>query len=296
MTQSYAKKTLFLCNFVSTNPLITMKRLKTLFVLAATAFTAAAAPSARDAEPQFTVVIDAGHGGKDYGCIGKVANEKTITLDVAKRLAQRIDDESPKTRTVLTRNTDRYLTLQQRADVANRAHGDLFISIHVNSIDRRSKGRENVTGAQVYTLGADKADKNIGVAMRENSVIELEDDYTTRYAGFDPSSAESYIIFELGSNLHLRQSIDFAQMAQQALVNEAGRADKGVHQAGFWVLWASAMPAVLVELDFICNPQAEAFLNTPDGRQKCADALYDAFADYQTAFLRKSHMAQAPTN
>lgn len=254
-----------------------------LFILFATTPTASAKKTnskAADRQNTFTVVIDAGHGGKDSGCVGKITNEKTITLDVAKRLKQLISDSLPDCHAVLTRDKDIFLSLQQRADIANRNHGDLFISIHVNSVDRRSRGRESVHGTSVYALGADKAANTLGVAMRENAVMELEDDYSTVYRGFDPNSDESYIIFELSSNLHLNHSIDFAAMAQRQLVRQAGRADKGVRQAGFWVLWATSMPAVLVELDFICNPSMETFLNSPEGRQQCAHALYNAVREY----------------
>lgn len=236
---------------------------------------------AKKEKAAFTVVIDAGHGGRDYGCVGKHANEKSINLDVARRLARKIEDGSKDTRVVLTRDGDYFLTLQQRANIANRENGDLFISIHVNSVAYKSKGRSAVNGTSVYALGTDKAEKNMGVAMRENAVMELEDDYSSVYRGFDPNSTESYIIFELSSNLHLQRSLDFAALAQEQLVNYAGRADKGVRQAGFWVLWATSMPAVLVELDFICNPKAESFLNSDDGREQCAEALFRAFSQYR---------------
>lgn len=247
-----------------------------------------------DEKPKFTVVVDAGHGGKDYGCVGRRANEKTITLDVARRLARKINDSCPDVKALLTRDGDYFLTLQERADRANRAHGDLFISIHVNSVDRRSKGRESVHGTSVYALGADKAEKTMGVAMRENAVMEMEDDYSTVYRGFDPNSSESYIIFELSNDLHLNQSLDFASLAQRQLVSHAGRADKGVRQAGFWVLWATAMPAVLVELDFICNPAQEEFLNSAEGREKCAQALFKAVDQYCRKTTSSTNLSTAP--
>lgn len=249
----------------------------------------------KDDKAAFTVVIDAGHGGKDYGCIGKISNEKTITLDVARRLDEKIRKELKDTKSVLTRDGDYFIPLQGRADIANRVHGDLFISIHVNSVDRKSRGREHVHGASVYALGADKAQNTLGVAMRENSVIEMEDDYSTAYRGFDPSSAESYIIFELSNNLHLTQSLDFASMAQNELITTAGRTDKGVRQAGFWVLWATSMPAVLVELDFICNPEQEEFLASEEGRDLCAEALFNAVSKYRDDFVRKSAALHAMT-
>lgn len=246
-------------------------------VAAATAVGRRAKPVA---EKEFTVVLDPGHGGRDLGCQGAVAKEKNITLDVARRVSDLIAASDMKIRTVMTRNSDRYLTLQQRADIANRADGDLFISIHVNSVDRKSRGRASVQGCSVYAVGADKDRSTLTVAMRENSVMELEDDFTTKYSGFDPSSAESYIIFELSNSMHLKQSLTFADITRQHLVADAGRADKGVRQAGFWVLWATSMPAVLVELDFICNPTQEAFLNSDEGRGRCANAIFNAISEY----------------
>lgn len=244
--------------------------------------------SNKEKEHVYTVIVDAGHGGRDFGCVGKRANEKTINLDVARRLAHKIEDGCKDTRVVLTRDGDYFLTLQQRANIANREKGDLFISIHVNSVAKKSPGRAAVHGTSVYALGADKAEKNMGVAMRENAVMELEDDYTTAYRGFDPNSTESYIIFELSSNMHLHRSLDFAALAQEQLVKHAGRADKGVRQAGFWVLWATSMPAVLVELDYICNPEAEKYLDSDDGREQCAEALFRAVRDYRSAGAGKA--------
>jgi N-acetylmuramoyl-L-alanine amidase len=232
------------------------------------------------ANKTFTVVLDPGHGGKDYGCIGNLTNEKTIVLDVAKKLGERISAEYPKVNVVYTRSDDRFISLQGRADVANNANGDLFISIHINSVDKSSKNRTSVQGAQVYTLGLHKNDNNLSVAMRENAVIELENDYSTTYQGFDPNSSESYIIFELNQNRHVAKSIELANDIQHELVSTAGRADKDVRQAGFWVLWATSMPSVLVELDFICNPTSEQFLNSNDGKDKCAEALFNAFEKY----------------
>lgn len=231
---------------------------------------------------KYVVVIDPGHGGKDKGCVGKKAREKDIVLDVGKRLGQKINDEFDKVDVVFTRDNDRFLTLQERAAVANNAAGDVFISIHVNSVDRRNRRRAQIHGASVYTLGLHKSESNLSVAMRENSVMELEDDYSENYQGFDPNSSESYIIFELNQNRHMLQSIDLADIMQHELVSTAGRADKGVRQAGFWVLWATSMPSVLVELDFICNAEAENFLASEDGREKCAEALFNAFKEYYT--------------
>lgn len=227
----------------------------------------------------FTVVLDPGHGGKDYGAIGALTNEKTINLDVGLEL-RRLLNEQEGFNVIMTRSDDRFITLQERAAIANRNHGDLFVSIHVNSVDKKNKNRANVRGASVYALGLHRSASNFEVAKRENSVMELEADYSTRYQGFDPNSTESYIIFELSQNKHLDHSISFAEMAQSELVSTAGRADRGVLQAGFWVLHASAMPAVLVELDFICNPISEKYLHSSQGKKEMARALANAICQY----------------
>ena len=228
----------------------------------------------------FVVVIDAGHGGKDGGAVGTYAKEKDITLNVAKLLGAKISNECENIKVVYTRDTDKYLTLQQRANIANRAKGDLFISIHVNSVDLNSPGRTNVAGSSVFTLGLHKTKDNLDVAMRENSVIKMEDNYTTAYSGFDPNSAESYIIFEMNQNKHMLKSINLASSIQNELTTNAGREDKGVRQAGFWVLWATNMPSVLVELDFICNPTQEKFLSSTDGQEQLANSIFNAFVKH----------------
>jgi N-acetylmuramoyl-L-alanine amidase len=246
----------------------------------------------------FVVVIDPGHGGKDFGCIGDITNEKSIVLSVGKLLGSKILSKYDDVKVVYTRNTDRYLTLQERANVANKAGGDLFISIHINSVDKSSAGRESVHGASVYALGLHRSGSNLEVAKRENSVIALEKDYTTTYKGFDPNSSESYIIFELNQNQHMQQSLNFADRAQRQLVKTAGRANKNVRQAGFWVLWATSMPAVLVELDFICNPTSEKFLASSDGQDKCATALFNAFSEYKEYYNHQldSSIGKTPSN
>jgi len=237
---------------------------------------------AADKNKPFTVVLDAGHGGNDQGCRGKTQKEKNITLDVAMRAGKMIKESlGDSVKVIYTRKDDRAVALQDRATIANDAGADLFISVHVNSIDRRSRGREKVHGASVYTVGLHKSEANLEVAMRENAVIELENDFSTTYQGFDPNSSESYIIFELTQNRHMEKSVEFASLVQDELVRHAGRADKGVRQAGFLVLWATRMPSVLIELDFICNPSAEKFLASNEGRAKCAKAIANAVKDYK---------------
>ena len=239
--------------------------------------------SARD----FVVVLDAGHGGKDCGAVGKYAQEKDITLSVTKLLGEKIKGDYDDVKVVYTRNVDKYLTLQQRAKIANDAKGDLFISIHVNSVEKSTPGRANVAGASVYTLGLHRSEDNLAVAKRENSVIELEKDYSTSYSGFNPNSPESYIMFEMNQNKHMMQSIEFADLVQKELINSSNRKDKGVRQAGFWVLWATSMPSVLIELDFICNPMQEDYLASKDGQVQLAESIYFAFQDYYDSYVNK---------
>lgn len=239
--------------------------------------------SATAAADDFTVVIDAGHGGHDYGAIGKKTNEKTINLNVALKLGKLLE-EMKGVKVVYTRKGDYFKTLQERADIANEARGDLFISIHTNSVAKKAKNRLTVNGASTYTLGLHRSDENLEVAKRENSVIMLEDDYTTTYHGFDPNSTESYIIFELSQNKHLDQSIDFASHVQKEMVSTAGRTNRGVRQGGLYVLAKTSMPAVLIELDFICNPTCERFLGSDSGQSKFAKAIFNAFKSYKESY------------
>lgn len=236
--------------------------------------------SARD----FVITLDAGHGGHDYGALGKTTNEKTITLSVVKQLGKLIEKNLSDVKVVYTRDTDVFIPLAERAEISNHAGSDLFMSVHINSVDKRNRNRTSIEGCQVYTLGLHKTDENLEVAKRENSVMELEDDHTAKYAGFDPNSLESDIIFELSQSKRLDQSIEFADEIHRQLVNIAGRAPKGVRQAGFWVLWATSAPAVLVELDFICNPRSEKYLASETGQEEMVAALYNAFCAYLNTY------------
>lgn len=269
--------------------MISVFRNITIVILMFLALILSSPATCAQSDSPFVVVIDPGHGGKDGGCSGKLTDEKTIVLDVAKRLENLISDNFPEVKTVMTRSDNSYIRLQDRAAIANKANGNLFISIHVNSVDKRNRNRSSIHGASVYALGLHRSESNLSVAMRENSVMELEEDYTQAYQGFDPKSSESYIIFELSQNNHLNKSIELADAIQHELITTAGRADKQVRQAGFWVLWATSMPAVLVELDFICNPETESFMNSEDGKDKLALALFNAFSSYYTRHKNESH-------
>lgn len=234
-------------------------------------------PSAWAQDKVFTVVIDAGHGGNDPGAIGRKGREKNINLNVALKLGSLIQQNCADTRVVYTRKKDAFVPLHRRAEIANEAKADLFISIHTNSLASRNS---RVSGTETYTLGLHRTDENLEVAKKENAVILIEDDYKQRYAGFNPNSSESYIIFEFLQDKNMAQSVNFARLVQgQFRANH--RIDKGVHQAGFLVLRETSMPSVLVELGYITNQQEEAFLLSENGSSVLAQSIYRAFLTYK---------------
>ena len=240
-----------------------MKRriLNILYIATSLLLTFSLAPQAHAAKTNFTVVIDAGHGGPDPGAIGRRGKEKNINLSVALKLGRLIKQNCPDTRVVYTREKDVFVPLHRRAEIANEVKANLFISIHTNSLASRSS---KVSGTETYTLGLHRTQENLEVAQKENAVILIEDDYKQRYAGFNPNSAESYIIFEFLQDKNMAQSVKFATAVQRGFRN-ANRIDKGVHQAGFLVLRATSMPSVLIELGYITNPTEEAFLLSEQG-------------------------------
>lgn len=233
-------------------------------------------------EKTFTVVIDAGHGGKDPGARGSSINEKAINLAVALKLGSLISEKHRDVKVIYTRKTDVFIELDERANIANRNKADLFISIHTNAVKRGSA----VSGTETYTLGLARSDENLEVAMRENSAILLEDNYLQKYEGFDPTSSESYIIFEFMQNKHMEQSISLASEVQKCFAS-AKRNNRGVRQAGFLVLRKTSMPSVLVELGYISNPAEERFMKTKEGQNKLATAIYNAFTKYKWEYDRK---------
>ena len=235
---------------------------------------------AKTSKAKFTLVIDAGHGGKDPGAQGNGVNEKDINLGVALKLGEFIKKNLKDVRVIYTRDKDEYLTLQQRADKANKNGADLFISLHVNSLATDNPRRISAVGSSVHVLGQSKDRKNADVVKRENSVIKLEKGYHENYQGFDPDSDESYIIFEMMQKRQQERSLDLAQEVQKQLKAVAGRRDRGVTQEPFWVLWATSMPAVLVEMDYICNPNSAKYLASTTGQNKIAKALFNAVRVY----------------
>jgi len=234
-------------------------------------------------DARFTVVIDAGHGGHDPGAMGAISREKDINLDVSLDLGLIIEQKYKDVKVIYTRKTDKYLTLQERADVVNNNHADLFICIHTNSAQSSS-----AYGAESYTLGLAKTKANLDVAMRENSVITLEENYKTKYQGFDPKSVDSYIMFEFMQDKYIDRSVDFASTIQKQFSNYCNRSDRGVRQAGFWVLHRSACPSVLVEVGFISNSAEERFLSSEHGKKEMATAIFNAFVDYKRDHDKKS--------
>ena len=240
----------------------------------------------------FTVVIDAGHGGHDPGAIGKTSREKNINLSVALKLGKLIRTNCTDTKVIYTRDRDVFVPLAKRAEIANNAKADLFISIHTNSLG----GNQKVKGASTWTLGLAKSDANLEVAKRENAVILYEDDYQTRYAGFNPNSSESYIIFEFMQDKYMSQSVHLASLVQKEFKQTARREDRGVHQAGFLVLKASAMPSILVELGFISTPEEERYLNTDSGQNALARSIYRAFLTYKKEQEARTGESLTPNN
>ena len=230
----------------------------------------------------FTVVIDAGHGGRDAGAIGSFLKEKHVNLSVALALGALIEKDIPDVRVIYTRKTDRFVELDERANIANRNNADLFISIHANSV----KQATHVRGTETFTLGLARTEENLAVAMRENSAILMEDDYLQKYEGFNPNLTESYIIFEFMQNKYVEQSVSFASYIQDSFVS-AKRLNRGVKQGGFIVLRKTSMPSVLVELGFISNKAEEAFLASEAGQKKLADSIYQAFVRYKDDYERK---------
>ena len=243
------------------------------------------AMAARQSKQKFVVVIDAGHGGKDPGAQDNGVKEKDVNLGVALKLGEFLKKNLKDVKVIYTRDKDEYLTLQERAEKANKANANLFISLHVNSADAANPRRISLAGSSVHVLGQSKDRKNADVVKRENSVIKLEKGYAENYQGFDPDSDESYIIFEMIQKRQQERSLDLAQEIQKQLKTVAGRRTRGVTQEPFWVLWATSMPAVLVEMDFICNPNSAKYLASETGQNRIAKALFNSIRTYYTQEL-----------
>lgn len=223
-----------------------------------------------------TVVIDAGHGGKDPGTHGVFLKEKDVALKIAMKVGGYIEKNLPGVKVIYTRTTDKYLALDERAEIANKAKADLFICIHANAVPR-----EEIFGTETYVMGMHKTEGNLEVAKRENGVILLDNNYEQRYEGFDPSSPESYILFSLAQGAYQESSLRFAEKVESQFKRRLGRKSHGVKQAGFLVLWRTAMPSVLIEVGFLTNKKEEKFLGETNGQELIASGIYRAFKDYK---------------
>ena len=253
----------------------------TMALICAFISTASAEEGAQNSIKIKTVVLDAGHGGKDTGAISKngVIKEKDITLSVALKLGKMINSNYPDVKVVYTRKRDEYIELSKRAEIANRNKADLFISIHVNS----QKGT-TATGTETFVMGTHKSSSNFEICKLENSVIVLEEDYQSKYEGFDPNSPESYIIFSLLQNTHLEQSLKFAALIQDNFKLGPIKVNRGVKQGGLLVLWKTTMPAVLTEIGFISNPAESNQLKRDAVQSQIAARIFNAFAKYKTDY------------
>ena len=236
--------------------------------------------TATGANRRFTLVIDPGHGGHDAGALGAISKEKNINLSVALQFGKYVERNMPDVRVIYTRKTDVFIPLKERANIANRANADLFISVHTNALPAGKVAR----GFETYTLGMHRAKDNLDVAMRENSVISMERGYQQTYQGFDPRSSESYIIFEFIQGKNMERSVELARNIQRKVCNSANRPDKGVHQAGFLVLRETSMPSCLIELGFITTADEENLLNDASRVDDIARGIYEGFAQYRNKY------------
>lgn len=225
-----------------------------------------------------TLVIDAGHGGKDPGALGSSEKEKNVTLAIAQELKRILKENLPKLEVILTRDDDTFLPLHKRAKHAESHDADFFISIHCNSSRNTS-----ASGSETYVLGMHKHDAHLDMIMDENKTILLEDDYEHQYEGFDPTSVDAFIFFQFLANVHLEQSQILAHKVQRQFKERVGRKSRGVKQAGFLVLWKASRPSILIETGFISNKDEEKFLKSKTGQTYMASAIYRAIKDYNAS-------------
>lgn len=223
------------------------------------------------------VVLDPGHGGKDPGCVYRNYYEKDVTLGIAKKLGELIRKNYPDVEVIYTRSTDKYVELAERGKIANRANADLFISIHINAATN-----QNARGTSTHVMGMDKDGKNLEVAMRENDIIIYEDDYTTKYEGYNPGDPASYIMFSLMQYAYKDQSMMFAEIIQKHFKADLPMPDRGTTQEPFLVLWRTSMPSVLTEVGFLSNQTDRSYVTSGKGQSEAARALFNAFSEYKS--------------
>jgi len=268
-----------------------MKRLLHIAIVLLFIFSCTLLSRAQEKGKITTVVIDAGHGGKDPGAIGKHTKEKDIVLKIALKTGQYIEEYLKDVKVIYTRKTDRFVELYKRAEIANKNKADFFISIHCNSIKSAS-----AYGAETYIMGRHKDNANLNVAMMENASVLLEDNEDDQYEGFDVNSPESYITLSLKKDNNQNQSEILAYYTQQQFKNRVGRKDRGVKEAGFLVLWRTSVPGILIELGFLSNPKEEQFLNSEEGQVFMASAIYRAFKEYKIAYEKENAVDESITS
>jgi N-acetylmuramoyl-L-alanine amidase len=242
-------------------------------------------------DKNWVIVIDAGHGGRDPGALGTFSREKDITLAIALKTGEYIEQNVKNVKVIYTRKNDTFVEIRDRADIANKNHADLFISIHVNWGEQKY-----IQGTETFIMGITKDQQNLEVAMKENEVILLENDFNKKYQGFDPKSPESYIMFSLMQNIYQEQSTNLASNIQTQYKERVSRRDRGVKQAGFWVLFMTTMPSVLTETGFITNLAEEKFLNSKQGQDYIASAIFRACRDYVDDIDSKSNISFGQQN
>ena len=222
------------------------------------------------------IVIDAGHGGKDPGTIGKTSQEKDVALAIALKVGGYISELLPDVEVIYTRKTDVFIELKERANIANRNRADLFVSIHCNAISS-----PNAYGTETYVMGSRNFNANFEIVKRENAVILLEDDYQENYEGFDPKSPESYMVFNLMQKAYFANSLSLAEKVETDLNTRVNRHSRGVKQAPFYVLWTTSMPSILIETGFLSNPSEEKYLNSKSGQTYVASGIFRAIKAYK---------------
>ena len=248
----------------------------TALIIAITLLISASTPPPHDSKVDI-IVIDAGHGGHDDGTHGRILKEKDLALNIAIKVGNYIEKNIPGVKVIYTRKDDRYLALDERADIANKNKADLFICIHANA-----NPNTKAFGTETFVMGLHKDEGNLAIAQRENSVILMDENYEERYEGFNPNSPESYILFSLTQSAYQENSLKFAQRVENQFEDRVGRLSRGVKQAGFVVLWRTAMPSVLIETGFLTNSTEEKFLAGEEGQELIASGIYRAFKEYKS--------------
>ncbi|MCF8303439.1 MAG: N-acetylmuramoyl-L-alanine amidase [Bacteroidales bacterium] len=260
-----------------------MKRLGLIFGISLALISLYSQALGQGDNDKFVVVLDAGHGGKDPGAVGKHTYEKDIVLSIVLKTGEYINKYCDDVEVIYTRKTDRFVELYKRAEIANKNHADLFVSVHCNANES-----SRFYGSETYVMGLHKTQENLEVAKQENAAILLEDDYKQTYNGFDPNEPENHIIFSMYQNAYLDRSLEMASEVQDQFRERVSRRDRGVKQAGFLVLYRVTMPGVLVETGFLTNRKEERFLASESGQVYMASAIYRAFKDYKQSIEKEN--------